>query len=429
MTRFDDLDRAIDAYFELETTAAEPAELLDDVRAATIHRRPRSTWSARLRHLRIPALAGAGAGARPNARLAIFLVVGGLLLAVLGAVLVTSGSRPPLPGLAEATPSPSPTGAMALPPGEPWIAYMSNVASADSDRIWLVRPDASDRHQVDPGIDATQQEHPDWSPDGTRLAFDRWRADDADSSLDRIDLWTMAPDGSDARLLAACEAPCLQLANPAWSRDGRSIAHVRYGVASDGTWGPSAIEVTDVTTGTRTTVIESRGGEVAYYDPRWSADGRSIVFGLETYTDASESTLVSAVIAVIAVDPPAGTEPRIVTPAGLDAWGPDWHPTEERILFNTRFDPADAASRETATDIYEIRPDGTGLTNITDLGLGDLRAIEPTWTPDGRRIVFTQVDGFGGGQIAAIALMDADGGNVSRLGFAAGSAGRMRPTP
>ena len=66
---------------------------------------------------------------------------------------------------------------------------------------------------------------------------------------------------------------------------------------------------------------------------------------------------------------------------------------------------------------------------MTSFGLGNQRAIEPTWTPDGERIVFTLVDGFGGGQIPAIALVDADGGNVSRLGFAAGTAGRLRPTP
>ena len=76
-----------------------------------------------------------------------------------------------------------------------------------------------------------------------------------------------------------------------------------------------------------------------------------------------------------------------------------------------------------------INVDGTGLVNLTNLGLGNLRAIEPSWTPDGTQIVFTQVDGFGVGQLPAIALMDADGSNVTRLGFATGTVPRMRPTP
>lgn len=114
------------------------------------------------------------------ARLALLVVIGGLLLALLGAVLFTGGSRPPLPGLADATASPSAAGpptarpsapvGVVLAPGEPWVAYMSNVASADSHRVWLVRPDGRDRHQAATGLESAQEEHPDWSP---------WRVDAA----------------------------------------------------------------------------------------------------------------------------------------------------------------------------------------------------------------------------------------------------------
>ena len=76
-----------------------------------------------------------------------------------------------------------------------------------------------------------------------------------------------------------------------------------------------------------------------------------------------------------------------------------------------------------------VLPDGSGLTSVTDFGLGERRALLPSWTPDGTRIVFTLVDGFGGEQLPVIAFIDDDGTGLTRLGFGTGSGGRLRPTP
>lgn len=440
MTHFDDLDRALDAYFDLEAAAPEPAGLLESVTVATSARRPRSGWLAQL---------GSGGATRSilqpsdGSRLAAFGAIAALLLAIAAVVALVGGQRPtPLlvtvpsaspstTSVPSGTPDPSVAPSRTLYPiaaGEPWIAYMSNIAGAGSDRLHLVRPDGSGRHELSTGLEG-QQEHPDWSPDGSTIAFEHWLPDATYPQLDRLEIWTIRPDGSEATRILACELPCLQLSAPAWSPDGREIAFLRYDLVSPGIYGPSAIEIVDVATGARRVVLESADGTTAHYQPRWSPDGSEIVFGLESYTDATASTLTSARIAIIPIDGSAPLEPRIISPAGVDAWEPDWHPTDDRILFRTRFEPSDPASRTVATDIWVVRADGSDLQNVTRLGLGDLRAIEPTWTPDGTRIVFTQVDGFGGSQIPAIAQMDADGSNAARLGFADGTGGRLRPTP
>ena len=270
---------------------------------------------------------------------------------------------------------------------------MEQIGGPGSDRIFLVRPDGADRHEVVTGLDG-QQEHPDWTPDGARIAFDRWLPDATYPDMDRIDVWVMDADGTDATLVADCVLPCL-VSTPAWARDGVRLAWARYDYLGDGRWGPAAIEVLD---GERRIVASTADGTTAFYNPRWSADGTQIVVGLETYTDDTQTTLVSSVIAIIAVDGSDGGVPRVVTPPGLDAWEPDWHPGDDRILFRTRFDAADPVTRATPTDIYVIAAHATGITNLTDLGLGDVRAIQPSWTPDGAGIVFTQVDGFGGGR-------------------------------
>ena len=371
----------------------------------------------------------AWSSARPTRSIALVGLLVALGLLTIGFALFAGGrSRDPLVSVDLPSQSPSSlasTDSARTPypvlAGEPWIAYMGAIGGADTDRVWLVRPDGSDRHQLETGLDG-QQEHPDWSPDGSRIVFDHWYVDPALPG-DSLDLWTMNADGSDPTRIASCEPPCRQLAYPSWSPDGSEIVLIRF---EDDT-GPSAIEILDLDSGTRRVVLESTDGSVVYQVPRWSPDGQSIAFTLETYSDATETTLVASAIAVIHSDGSDGDRPLLITPPALLAAESDWHPTDARIVFRSHFDPSEPKDRTLATDIYSVGSDGTGLTNLTNLGLGDLRAIQPSWTPDGKEIVFTQVDGFGGAQIPAIARMGADGTNVTRLGFGAGTAPRMRP--
>lgn len=436
MSRFDDLDRALDSYLDGEAAASHvPDDLLDVVRAASISRSPRMRWHAWLSQ-------GGSTHARwlaPGGRVvAIAFVIVAVLVALIALGLTAGGRRPtllsdvaPVPTASPvAAPSTAPVGTIIpILPNEPWIIYMAAIAGVDSDRLWLVRPDGTDRHRLEiaTGRDG-QQEHPDWAPDGSRIAFDQWYRDSATPGVDRVEIWSADADGGNPRRISGCTTPCYQLAYPAFSPDGSHLVVSRFDELVGSAWGRSAIEVIDLATGARQVVIESADGSTAYYTPRWSPDGTHLVFGFETYTDATQSTLVSASIAVVAAD---GTSPRprIVTPPGLEAWEPDWNPSTDQIVFRTRFDPSDPQTRTTPTDIYVIHSDGTAMTNLTNLRLGAERAIQPTWTADGRRIVFTLIDGFGSGQIPLVALMDADGRNVSRLGFGDGTAGRLRPVP
>ncbi|MGE5641928.1 MAG: hypothetical protein ACM3Y8_02860 [Byssovorax cruenta] len=67
-----------------------------------------------------------------------------------------------------------------------------------------------------------------------------------------------------------------------------------------------------------------------------------------------------------------------------------------------------AASENGDLDIYTVRPDGSGLTNLTNSREDD---YAPTWSPDGRRIAFvSRRDGN-----EEIYVMNADGSNPVRL--------------
>jgi Kelch motif len=93
MTRFDDLDRALEAYFDGETVAPAPTGLLELVAAATSRHRPRTTWLARVRERGLQPTGDRRQAThrRPVSR-GVLLMVGLVVLALLAAVVVV-GSR------------------------------------------------------------------------------------------------------------------------------------------------------------------------------------------------------------------------------------------------------------------------------------------------------------------------------------------------
>jgi TolB protein len=313
------------------------------------------------------------------------------LLLVLAAGCSATSAAP-----AQQAASPSPSARSVPSPvasAKGWLAYQSITPRGEfEDGIFLVRADGSDDHQIVADLPG-RQTHPDFSRDGKRLTFGQLTSEESAGQV-----YMANADGTDARRLPPCSLPkCAGHGEPAWSPDGNQLA-----VSTDIDPRPGqpparfGIAIIDLTKGTERSVVDNTLEAGQDHFARWSPDGRRLVF----WRGRERPGGVQAAVFVV-----KGTGLRRLTPWKLLAGDPDWSPDGSRIVFNTRplVDFPDAGRSE----LYTIRPDGTGLRRLTAYGPNGPRATQPRWTPDGKAILYTRTTQTG--QPRHIYAINADG--------------------
>jgi Tol biopolymer transport system component len=311
-------------------------------------------------------------------------------------------------------------GDLVVEPGEAWI-----VAQPHSPHLVLIRPDHTEAVGILEEL-PFEQFHPDWSPDGMRLAFEH--APEGPEA-DVRDVWISEADGENPEALIT-EYPAglegLFWSNPAWSADGTEIAMVGYeGNASVVLPTRSVLAVVDVATRELSVVSEYESGHGNLHsNPRWSNDGTAMVFSLDHFRGGR---YLGAAIGVIRRTNGGWSEPDLITEVGEFAEHAEWHPTEDLLVFCT-YDYAAFWQTDDPSNLYTMRPDGSDRTQLTDFGPGEDRATQPTWTGDGR-ILFTYVSGMQD-EIQRPAFINADGTGLEILdGLEDLVYPRLRPTP
>ena len=274
-----------------------------------------------------------------------------------------------------------------------------DVVGQSSD-LFVVQPDGSGLKQLTTTGDAGSGA---WSPDGTRIVFPR-----DDERIQSADLFVMDSNGSDVVRLT--ETPELSEGRARWSPDGSQIvfeagnANGSSGIyvmdadggnarrlTLDGTsagspdWSPDGSRIVFVSgpwdpakeQGTQIWIMNADGSDPhpitggpggsagVDYTPRWSPDGRSIVFtrGRDVY--------------VVEID---GSGLTNLTPeSGTDFYDRDaaWSSDGSRIVF------ASTRSYGDSLGLFTMNADGTDVRPVIDRAIG-FCCPEPDWRGDAR---------------------------------------------
>jgi len=261
--------------------------------------------------------------------------------------------------------------------------------------LLVVNPDGTGQRKLTRPPRGWTDDQPDWSPDGSRIVFQRCTND--------CQVWTVASNGTSPRRLGPAGD---DRAEPAWAPNGKQIAYTRrWGRREQDQFERAEIYLMNTTGGATRQITEMTAANPSSADlgsPAWSPDGKQLVFAVRNSQRAEPAN--GRALFVINAD---GSEQRQLTPWPLNAGAGrlDWSPDGKLILFRI------AGARTQHGNIYTIHPDGSGLKQLTRYPA--LKTAElGSFSPDGKSITFSRFSSSS--PYSTLFTMRTDGTDVRR---------------
>lgn len=269
-----------------------------------------------------------------------------------------------------------------------WLTFQSTRDGRTCDQQYVIRVDGTGLTRISNGEGKTTC---GWFlPGGNRLFFSSSHAHDKacpprpDPSqgyvwrLDPFDFYTANRDGSDLRRLTHYD---VYTAEGILSPDGKRIVFTSL---KDGDLDIYTMNVDGSDVRRLTNTVGYDGG------PWWSPDGTKIVYrawhpadsaGRADYKRLLDQRMVRPSRMELFVMNADGSENRQITTLGGANFGPSWTPDGRRIIFSSNH----KNPRSRNFDLFVVNLDGTGLQQITTNEEFD---GFPMFSPDGRQLVW-----------------------------------------
>jgi Tol biopolymer transport system component len=255
-------------------------------------------------------------------------------------------------------------------------------------QLFTIKPDGTEVRQITRFTDSDAG-WAAWSPDGTRIAFERGFANHAG-------IYTMNADGTNLRSLT----PRGLNGQPSWSRDGKQITFGRYLPGREASIWVMNSDGSRLRRVTKNPLPKNDGcgGCAGQGSSQFSPDGRRIAF---TWVKGAHSSAIY----VVGVN---GKGLRLITPFARGvADKVDWSPDGTKIVLSS----PEFGRPGKSSNVYVVRPDGTGLVQLTHETGGEINAGADSWSPDGTKIAYVS-NKSGTYQIWT---MNADGAGATQL--------------
>ncbi len=285
--------------------------------------------------------------------------------------------------------------------------YRPDVRESSNSQVFVIEVESGKRRLVSGGVqDAVQ---PNWSPDGRRIAF--WGVREG-----ARDILTVSREGGDA--VAVTNDQPLDW-NPVWSPDGKFLYFSsdrggamnlwRVAMAASGKPAGDPEPVNVPSTYAASISFSRDGHRLAYSNCQRSSNlqrvefdpvRESVIGAPRAVTQGIKETLYPAFsrdgawIAFtllglhedLALVRPNGSDLRSITDDPARDRAPRWSPGGDAIAF--------MSTRGGRYEIWTIRPDGSGLQQLTEESPRG-GVMYPAWSPDGRHLSYSLPDEMG----------------------------------
>jgi Tol biopolymer transport system component len=245
-----------------------------------------------------------------------------------------------------------------------WSPDGSRLAYVRDDRLWV------DERPVTPRRKGVQDSTPAWSPDGGSLVFGRFVTKGYRTSIVVRELAT----GAERVLVETSLLPRFDtVSRPDWSPNGTTIAYTHSRIDSQHDLRPD-IRTVPAAGGPSTLLVRDA------QSPAWSPDGGRLAFASVRDRNgkicSSDECWFAGEIYTAVAD---GSNLRRLTDNEGDDAGPRWSPDGSRILFTSdRNLPSRGGIWHESEEVYSMAPDGSCLTWLTN---GTPASSQPAWRP------------------------------------------------